>query len=272
MSQFNLETDILTLQQHRHSLSPCPELFTFGLPTENHNNSDMDPLPSIEVAPDLDSNPWWPFSGKLEALMTIMTAFLNSKTSYRNLAARAKNFVATYPLQFLMPAYSSDPLVRKAVNAELDRLAHQIRGSFRKLIFAGAVGGRPLVQLTKGIVEMYSNQPSLGTPIQVQAHIAQLRLIATEIIAAIPAPNTESDAPGSNPRKRLRNDTGFWATVDAKFIQLVDTHGEDYNSPGWRIWETQIIGVDSDRFSDPANQLPPEAINHWANTGADPED
>ncbi|KAG8689771.1 hypothetical protein FRC11_000686 [Ceratobasidium sp. 423] len=92
---------------------------------------------------------------------------------------------------------------------------------------------------------------------------AQQRLIAADIIAATTPPNAESTASGSNTHKRPRNDTGFWAAVDAKFKELVEAHGETTTARGGKH-----------RFANAANQFPPKVVHEWANSGsgADAED
>ncbi|KAG8790918.1 hypothetical protein FRC12_010651 [Ceratobasidium sp. 428] len=186
---------------------------------------------------------WQLTKGQGDAIkFTQKTLIVETTITFRDLADRTKEYVAQYPLQFSLPMYNTDNAVAAKVNQFIEKDAHQVRGSFRKLIFACAVGTRPLDVAARRIAVLYSNEMNAGPlPVAFKAHIAQLRAIAFDIIQAAPAPDSGV--------KRPKADTGFWQAVDEKFNELAAKYGKNYDTGnGWRDWELDIIAQDELKF------------------------
>ncbi|KDN46951.1 hypothetical protein RSAG8_04028, partial [Rhizoctonia solani AG-8 WAC10335] len=117
-------------------------------------------------------------------------------------------------------------------------------------IFAETISGRLLQDATNRICSLLSAEVGTPVPRYIQAHIAQLRLIARERISAIRAAEQAAAARAANTTgpgntnavarsRRPRSDTGFWIAVHTTFTGLVNLHG----------WENDVINQDQALFN-----------------------
>ncbi|KAG8756177.1 hypothetical protein FRC11_005491 [Ceratobasidium sp. 423] len=176
---------------------------------------------------------------------------VTSKVSYHNIPEHVKACVAHNADSFSVVLYPTDTAVQLAVNQLIDKDIHQARGTFRKAIFTETISGRLLEDASERIYTVLAADVQVGNnvPRYIQAHIAQLRLIAFERISAIRAAeqaavvyaaanassgSTNVVAHQSRGVHRPRNDTGFWSAVHTTFNELVSLHGITYdNNEGW---------------------------------------
>ncbi|KAG8707380.1 hypothetical protein FRC08_000524 [Ceratobasidium sp. 394] len=162
----------------------------------------------------------------------LMQYFLmTTKASYES------GFIFHHPSQFSLELYPQDDTVEGVLNGFVDREIHQCRSSFRKILFIEAAGDRLLAQASGWICCVFAPGIKKPTPKYVQAHIAQLRLIAHGIIA---------------PRcfQCPRHDTSFWTAVNARFDELRRLHRPQYDgNAGWELWEDEVIAADQALFT-----------------------
>ncbi|KEP45183.1 hypothetical protein V565_306410, partial [Rhizoctonia solani 123E] len=109
------------------------------------------------------------------AFKNLLRHFITTtRTSYDNLDERVKRYVGQYPMQFFVPAYATNDVVAVVINKYIDGQSHQIKSSFRKLLFNEALSNRTLDEFTQVVLKSYSNQPQSVVPIYIKAHLAQL--------------------------------------------------------------------------------------------------
>ncbi|KAG8683593.1 hypothetical protein FRC11_013335 [Ceratobasidium sp. 423] len=172
----------------------------------------------------------WQMAPAQEASVRAMIRnhIISSTTSYDDLNERSK--VCTYqpiPLIFASVARSSRP---------------------------GPV--ESLETIAVGLAKSYSTQ-FIGAPVYIQAHIAQLRLIAVDIMRVMAIPPSAPVPDATKQTKRPKHDTGFWTKVSTVFDDLVKQHGPDYGAGnGWREWEQSVIEEHNTRIQSAANLIP----------------
>ncbi|KAG9077890.1 hypothetical protein FS749_010176 [Ceratobasidium sp. UAMH 11750] len=169
----------------------------------------------------------------------LMRYFLTTaKASYESVPPRTKGFIFHHPSQFSLELYPQDDTVEEVVNGFVDKEIHQCRGSFRKILFIEAAGDRLLAQASNRICSVFAPGIEKPIPNYVQAHIAQLRLIAHGIIGEVQATEQAEARALTAPRRfrRPRHDTGFWTAVNARFDELRRLHGPQYDdNAGWKL-------------------------------------
>ncbi|KAG8719404.1 hypothetical protein FRC09_011169 [Ceratobasidium sp. 395] len=175
-----------------------------------------------------------------------------SKVNLDSVEDKAKRYIHEHSSQFSLDLYVTDDTVKGIVNSSIKTMCHQARGSMRKAIFNEVIGGRPIVDATTRVCFALGTEVGSPPPKYIQAHVAQLRVIAHKRMTAIhameqymashnPTPNTSG--------RRPRSDTGFWSAVTATFKGLVNLYTAAYDeNDGWRNWEESIIEQDAVLF------------------------
>ncbi|KAG8728276.1 hypothetical protein FRC11_011471 [Ceratobasidium sp. 423] len=161
---------------------------------------------------------------------------VTAKVSYHTILDRVKAFVAHNSQMFGLNLYIMDSTVRQAVDQVIDRDIYQCRGTFCKAIFTDTISGQPLGDASNRICSVLSAEVGSPAPRYIQAHIAQLHLIAFERIAAIWAAEqavaaaAQASSGGSESINTIapqvqashcpQNNTGFWIAIHVTFNEL----------------------------------------------------
>ncbi|KAJ7664972.1 hypothetical protein B0H17DRAFT_1143451 [Mycena rosella] len=157
--------------------------------------------------------------------------------SYSTLAGHVQAYILKHLATLHLDLYKTDPTVKETVNVFVGAQAHNIKGTFRKLVFSSVTKKKGLTPFARKILDKYHlpNIPD-SPPQDVLATFALMREIAAPLV----------DTSTSRPRG---SDTGFWTGVEEALETLYSKHGQDRKSPGWLAWQTEIIAADNTRYA-----------------------
>ncbi|KAG8757405.1 hypothetical protein FRC12_010318 [Ceratobasidium sp. 428] len=200
---------------------------------------------------------------------------VTTKTGYDTLVERTKKYISQHPTQLSLELYNTDSTVKSVVNKFIQHESYQCRGTFRKAIFNEVLGGRVIADASNRICNLLSAGVSDPPPRYIQAHIAQLRLIARERINSIRETEAFVAAQAANngttiaTSHRPRSDTLFWEVVNARFKELVAHNTIIYDgNPGWTQWEDEVLAADAALFTG-QTEFPGENGDDFMGDGGD---
>ncbi|KAJ7325594.1 hypothetical protein DFH08DRAFT_941319 [Mycena albidolilacea] len=161
-------------------------------------------------------------------------------SSYQTISGYVQTYILKHPATLHLELYKTDPTVKESVNAFITTQINNVKSGFRKALFNSVTPGKimSLKAFACKILDAYHLPVVPDTPPQdLLATLALMREIAGPLVAE-----------AAKPARQRGADTGFWAKLEEELEALYTEHGQDRKSPGWLMWEENLIEADSNRY------------------------